>query len=519
MVSWLFTNFINILNSSTSLIISSAIKGSVGLMVAMFLCNRKLNMPSKYKHTILFTALLGMLIIPIATQVLTIYNTPTFHIQPFGNEPPNYENQYLSKSSLKNIEQQANSQNEVKTSESKVKTNIASITLLSTIWITGILIFSLRIFYGFKGLYKLKKHTIKLVVDKNKEQLLKDIKKELNVKRNVKLIMTPAISSPFSAGLIKPYIFVPATASNWSEVHWRMMLTHELAHIKRLDFVKNLLLQALCTIYWFNFLIWIAANYLRDERENACDDFVIKSGIKPHIYASYLLKMLQILPVSKKVHLVVNSISGTSKAELRIVNILNSKNKKKPKIFSYTFGQLVLVCIGIYSSFIIFDFNRVYTKSDSFDIYFQQNLVSLDYKDFGIKIENASPRDIPTYWPLGENSIGQLVYSNNSSIRWGTISSSDNESDCFFAAADGVVKEVTQLSEDKPFKKIIIEHKNNFDTMYYSITDTNLHTGDFIKKGDFIGSANGCKAYFYIFYETKTLNPLPFMELDSLFVK
>lgn len=518
MISWFFNNFINIANSSVLLIISSAVKGSIGLMFAMFLCNGKLNMPSKYKHTILFTALLGMLIIPIATQVLTIYNTPTFRIQPFGVEKPRYENQYLSKSTLQSAEP-ITSQEKTEQANNTTQFNNSPTTLLSTIWLVGVLILFLRTLHGFIELNKLKKYTIKLDIDKEKTLIFEEIKKDLNISRMVTLNMSSSISSPFSAGLIKPYIYIPASASLWSNEHWKMMLTHELAHIKRFDFAKNLLLQILCAVYWFNFLIWITMNYLRDERENACDDFVIKSGIKPHVYASYLLKMLQVLPMRKNVLSITNGISGTSKAELRIVNILSSKNKIKPRILSYTFRQLILVCIGIYSSFIMFDFSRGYTKSHGLDVYLEQNLVSLDYKEFGIKIENAHPQDIPTYWPLGENSVGELISLNDSSMKWATISSYENDSGSFFAAADGVVKEVTNLSEDNPFKKIIIEHKNNFDTMYYSITNTSLQPSDVIKKGDYIGSVSGSKAYFYILYGSQTLNPLPFMELDNLFSK
>jgi beta-lactamase regulating signal transducer with metallopeptidase domain len=102
---------------------------------------------------------------------------------------------------------------------------------------------------------------------------------------------TRGLGSPRVAGLFRPVILLPTSAHEWSSADREAALLHELSHIRRADRRTQALAQFVCALYWFNPLTWIAARALARERECACDDEVLKAGVRPSAYASLLLDL------------------------------------------------------------------------------------------------------------------------------------------------------------------------------------------------------------------------------------
>jgi len=94
---------------------------------------------------------------------------------------------------------------------------------------------------------------------------------------------------PMTWGIRRPAILLPAEADNWTAEWRRDVLLHELAHVKRHDFLIQLMAHFACAVYWFHPMVWLAATRLREERERACDDHVLRAGATPSTYASHLL--------------------------------------------------------------------------------------------------------------------------------------------------------------------------------------------------------------------------------------
>jgi TonB family protein len=96
-------------------------------------------------------------------------------------------------------------------------------------------------------------------------------------------------------GLRRPVVILPVEAAGWEPERLRAVLAHELAHVKRWDLATHLLAQFACAIYWFHPLVWLAFHRMRQERERACDDTVLREGISGPEYAGYLINMVRSL--------------------------------------------------------------------------------------------------------------------------------------------------------------------------------------------------------------------------------
>ncbi len=111
----------------------------------------------------------------------------------------------------------------------------------------------------------------------------------------VRFRRTGASTMPMAWGIFRSSVLMPADADTWPAHRLRVVLLHELAHVKRRDCVTHLLAQVACAAYWFNPLAWMAARRLRTERERACDDLVLASGTRGSDYADQLLDIARVM--------------------------------------------------------------------------------------------------------------------------------------------------------------------------------------------------------------------------------
>jgi HEAT repeat protein len=133
---------------------------------------------------------------------------------------------------------------------------------------------------------------------------------------------------PVAAGIVRPSVIMPADADAWSESRLRIVLLHELAHVKRRDCLTHLVAQAACAVYWFNPLAWIAAKRIRTERERACDDLVIAAGTRGSDYADQLLEIARAMQGDRFPGLLAGgslAMAHRSQLEGRLIAILDPR--------------------------------------------------------------------------------------------------------------------------------------------------------------------------------------------------
>ena len=160
------------------------------------------------------------------------------------------------------------------------------------VWMLGTLLVLLRLAVGTWKVGRLAKKGDR-VDDGEWLSLTQRLANRLGITRPLTLLRGDRLAVPVTWGVVYPAVLLPHDSLEWPEERRRFVLVHEMAHVKRFDALTQLIAQIAIAVFWFDPLIWIAAHRMRVEREHACDDYVIRDGTKPSLYAGELLEMVQ----------------------------------------------------------------------------------------------------------------------------------------------------------------------------------------------------------------------------------
>src|SRR6266540_915610 len=163
-------------------------------------------------------------------------------------------------------------------------------TLVFPVWLSGVGTVLILLAVGMARIMWLDRVT-RPVEDEAWLILVDELSLELGLTRHVRLLQASGPAMPMTWGIRRPAILLPREADTWTAERRRDVLLHELAHVKRHDFLIQLMARVACAVYWFHPMVWLAATRLREERERACDDHVLRAGATPSEYASHLLEI------------------------------------------------------------------------------------------------------------------------------------------------------------------------------------------------------------------------------------
>jgi beta-lactamase regulating signal transducer with metallopeptidase domain/protocatechuate 3,4-dioxygenase beta subunit len=197
----------------------------------------------------------------------------------------------------------------------------ASETLL-LIWSAGFAISFLVLLSGFAHLGWITRGSHSL----NSEEwnrVAEQVARVYALPRSPRLLQSEGLSVLFTWGWRRPRILVPAAAPSWPMERIHAVLCHELAHIRRGDWIVQMAAELVRAVYWFNPLFWIACRRLRRESEQACDDAALSAGIKGSDYAAHVLDVVKSLREPKRNWSYALSIAGPSTLEQRFKAILD----------------------------------------------------------------------------------------------------------------------------------------------------------------------------------------------------
>jgi beta-lactamase regulating signal transducer with metallopeptidase domain len=120
-------------------------------------------------------------------------------------------------------------------------------------------------------------------------ETLRRVSIEAGARSSLRVLESDRTASPCTWGLVPTVLLLPACGAGWPESQRRFALLHELAHVRRFDYLTTQLANLACAVHWYNPLVWLAAAQARKLQEQACDDAVLNAGGKPSDYAQFLV--------------------------------------------------------------------------------------------------------------------------------------------------------------------------------------------------------------------------------------
>jgi beta-lactamase regulating signal transducer with metallopeptidase domain len=200
--------------------------------------------------------------------------------------------------------------------------------LLVPVWLGGVAVVLMLLAVGLARIAWLDRVN-EPVSDEAWLLLVDELSLELGLTRRVRLLRADGPAMPMTWGIRRPAILLPADADTWSLERRRDVLLHELAHVKRHDFLTQLIARCACAVYWFHPLAWLAAGRLRVERERACDDQVLRAGVQPSVYAADLLEIARGLRAARATTLASVAMARPSQLATRLLDVLDPRRRRE----------------------------------------------------------------------------------------------------------------------------------------------------------------------------------------------
>lgn len=197
------------------------------------------------------------------------------------------------------------------------------------IWLTGVFVFTLR---ALGGAWRLSRFRTMPSFEAVGDLAAKfsAIAQKMAVNGRVMLRIHPAAEMPFVAGLFRSVIYLPISAlTSLTPDQLDTILIHELAHVRRADYVWNLMQTMMETLFFFHPVVWWLGKVLRERRELCCDDIVIAVYQNPFIYAKALLALAEHKQVRPQLAMALDGHQGASGLFGRVARILGETRLTK----------------------------------------------------------------------------------------------------------------------------------------------------------------------------------------------
>ncbi|MBK8850008.1 MAG: M56 family metallopeptidase [Saprospiraceae bacterium] len=196
------------------------------------------------------------------------------------------------------------------------------ILFIVMLWLVGMVIALIRLL-GNIGYVEYLKSKFNFPVDPYWEELLQSLKTKMGVGKNVQLLESALVMSPMVIGHLKPVIFFPMGAINrLSAQEVEAILAHELAHIMRNDYIINLLVSCIESLYYFHPAMWWLTAQIRAEREHCCDDLAIKATGQPIQYAQSLVAVQEMTMMAPRLAMQFAGKEKKSRFFLRVNRLI-----------------------------------------------------------------------------------------------------------------------------------------------------------------------------------------------------
>ncbi|WP_321307962.1 TonB-dependent receptor plug domain-containing protein [Marinifilum fragile] len=148
--------------------------------------------------------------------------------------------------------------------------------IMVNIWIIGVCILSCHMTFNYLQTIKLRKH-LTYPVSKQTQSIADKLIQKLNLKQNITLLESGYVQTPSLVGYFKPLILLPVSMlSGIPENQLEIIIAHELAHIKRHDYLFQFIQGIIELLFFYHPVVWWLSSVVNTEREHICDDLAVK---------------------------------------------------------------------------------------------------------------------------------------------------------------------------------------------------------------------------------------------------
>jgi beta-lactamase regulating signal transducer with metallopeptidase domain len=304
------------------MLLSVTIKVAVLTLAALVATAMMRQRSAAVRHFVLATALVCSLGVPVVERVVPSWPVPLSFL---SSASP-------SGSSLRLVSTPAESSaaaRPVIASADSSASVLTVMTVMTSIWIIGAVVGCGVLLAGLFRLKALAAHSEPVSSGRWREAV-DEVSRLYELRRHVRILLCQHPTMLATWGVLRPTILLPAGAGDWSSDRVNVVVRHELAHVRRGDWVVALTANVLMAMYWFNPLLWIACRRLRHEGERACDDLVLASGISGAEYATHLVAVARQSAMRHHPWSPAIAIAHHSMLERRVRAMLNARVNREP---------------------------------------------------------------------------------------------------------------------------------------------------------------------------------------------
>lgn len=210
------------------------------------------------------------------------------------------------------------------------------------LWLLGMSVFALRFAGGYWRVQRLRRQGL-TPVDAGLQDRFAALVARMGFRRPISLLQSSMIDTPLVIGVFKPMVLLPVgllTGLSMEQVE--CVLVHELAHVRRWDFLVNILQSVVEILLFFHPAIWWISRLVRDERENCCDELVLSLQHNKVQYARALLGLETMRMRQPRM-----AMSSTGGALARRIRRITGGETREPRNYSRGLLLGLITVVGL----------------------------------------------------------------------------------------------------------------------------------------------------------------------------
>ena len=210
------------------------------------------------------------------------------------------------------------------------------------VWLAGVLLLSIRLIAACASVERLKRAT--RAVDATVALRVQSLAHRFGIDKPVRVFESALVRVPTVVGYLRPVILLPASViTGLAPAHLDAVIAHELAHVRRHDYLVNALQSLVETLLFYHPAVWWCSRQIRIEREHCCDDMVVEAGGNRVAYAAALAQLEELRGLQPMLSL---NASGGRLVD-RIRRLLGESPTKERRSTTWTIAAALAVVTAI----------------------------------------------------------------------------------------------------------------------------------------------------------------------------